>query len=66
MKVEDSIYTALSEIPEMIQNARTYIDIYRDHPDALLTRKTFDLYLAILQALIHIMQFFVDSSFREY
>jgi hypothetical protein len=49
----------------MMDSARKYISIYRDHPDQLLERKTFDLYLAILKALTHIMQFFADSSIRE-
>lgn len=49
----------------MMDSARKYIYIYRDHPDQLLERKTFDLYLAILKALTHIMQFFADSSIRE-
>jgi hypothetical protein len=49
----------------MMDSARKYISIYRDHRDQLLERKTFDLYLAILKALTHIMQFFADSSIRE-
>lgn len=49
----------------MMDSARKYISIYKDHPDQLLERKTFDLYLAILKALTHIMQFFADSSIRE-
>jgi len=63
--VEDSIFDALSDLPEMMDDARKYISIYRDHPDQLLERKTFDLYLAILKALTHIMQFFADSPIRE-
>jgi hypothetical protein len=50
----------------MMDSARKYISIYRDHPDQLLERKTFDLYLAILKALTHVMQFFADSSIREH
>lgn len=49
----------------MMESARKYISIYKDHPDQLLERKTFDLYLAILKALNHVMQFFADSSIRE-
>jgi hypothetical protein len=49
----------------MMDGARKYISIYRDHPDQLLERKTFDLYVAILKSLTHIMQFFADSSIRR-
>lgn len=63
--VEDSIFDALSDLPEMMDGARKYISIYRDHPDQSLERKTFDLYVAILKSLTHIMQFFADSSIRE-
>jgi hypothetical protein len=65
-KVEDCIFDALVEIPEAMENARRYVSIYRDHPDQYLERKTFDLYLAVLKALNHIMQFFADDSIRKF
>lgn len=49
----------------MMEGARKYIQIYQDHRDQLLERKTFDLYLSILISLKHIMQFFADSSRSE-
>jgi hypothetical protein len=48
-----------------MENARRYVEIYRDRPDHYLERKTFDLYRAVLRALIQIMQFFADGGFRE-
>ena len=66
MEVEDSIFETLSELPEIMEGARKYVQIYRDHPEHLLERKTFDLYLSILKCLTHIMQFFADSSTSEY
>jgi hypothetical protein len=49
----------------MMEGARKYIIIYKDYPDQLLERKTFDLYLSILTSLNHVMQFFADSSASE-
>jgi hypothetical protein len=48
-----------------MENARRYVKIYRDNPDHFLERKTFDLYRAVLRALIQIMQFFADDGFRK-
>jgi hypothetical protein len=48
-----------------MENARRYVQIYEDHPNQFLERKTFDLYLAVLRALCHIMQFFADDSIRK-
>lgn len=62
VEVEEKIFDALSELPEMMEDARRYIEIYKDYRNQLLERKTFDLYLSILTALNHIMQFFADSS----
>jgi len=63
--VEDVILEALVEIPEVIDGAQSYIQIYKDLRDHHLERRTFDLYLAILQSLRHVMQFFADSFFRK-
>lgn len=64
-KVEDCIFDALADIPEAMENARRYVSIYRDYPTPFLERKTFDLYLAVLKALNHIMQFFADDRARK-
>ncbi|KUJ07779.1 uncharacterized protein LY89DRAFT_352668 [Mollisia scopiformis] len=65
-KVEDCIFDALVEIPECMENARRYVSIYKDHPDQYLERKTFDLYLAVLRALSHIMQAFADDGIHRF
>ncbi|KAH7000123.1 hypothetical protein EDB80DRAFT_723213 [Ilyonectria destructans] len=64
-KVEESILDSLAQIPEVIENTRRYIEIYSELRDQHLEARTFDLYLSILKALTHIMQFFADSSFRK-
>ncbi|CZT51489.1 uncharacterized protein RSE6_12638 [Rhynchosporium secalis] len=66
VEIEDSIFDALTELPENMEGARNYINIYRDSPNQSLERRTFDLYLAILVSLNHIMQFFADSSARKF
>jgi hypothetical protein len=64
-KVEDAIVEALASIPETIEGARRYVSFYSQSREHRLEEKTFDLYLAILKALSHIMRFFADSSIRE-
>lgn len=63
--MEAVILETLAEIPEIMDDAKRYIDIYGRFRDQLLEQKTFELYLSILRALNHIMQFFVDSSWSE-
>jgi len=60
--VEEAIFDALTEFPELMEDAKDYVDIYRRTKDHRLVRKTFDLYLAILRALTQIMLFFAESS----
>ncbi|KAG8162852.1 hypothetical protein KVR01_007330 [Diaporthe batatas] len=64
-KVETIILETLSEIPEVMDDAKRYIEIYGIYRDQRLERKTFELYLSILTALKHIMQFFADSSWSK-
>lgn len=64
-KVEAVILETLAGIPEMMDDAKRYIEIYDRFRDQVLEKKTFELYLSILKALNHIMQFFVDSSWSE-
>jgi hypothetical protein len=66
IEVEDFIFEAISELPEIMEGARKYVKIYKDYPDHSLERKTFDLFLAILKSLNHMMQFFADSSASEW
>lgn len=65
-KVEGVILETLAEIPEIMDDAKRYIEIYGRYRDQLLEKKTFELYLSILKSLNHIMQFFVDSSWSEF
>ncbi|CAM1506332.1 Fc.00g059730.m01.CDS01 [Cosmosporella sp. VM-42] len=64
-KVEDAVLETLAQIPEIIDNARRYIDLYSKSRDQRLESRTFDLYLSILKALTHVMRFFADSSLRK-
>jgi hypothetical protein len=64
-KVEPVILETLAEIPEVMDDAKRYIEIYGKNREQLLEKKTFDLYLSILTALKHIMQFFADSSLSK-
>lgn len=64
-KVEDTILETLVEIPEVMDDAKRYVEIYRERQDQRLERKTFELYRSIVTALKHIMQFFADSSWSK-
>lgn len=64
-KVEDAIFEGLAEIPEILDNAKRYVEIYYKKRYSNLERKTFDLYLSILRALKHVLKFFADSSASE-
>ncbi|KAI0548227.1 hypothetical protein F4679DRAFT_551685 [Xylaria curta] len=64
-KVEDEIFEALSEIPEILEHSRRYIKIYADLRDHFLEKRTFDLFRSILRTLSHIMRFFKDSALRR-
>ncbi|KAK7964339.1 hypothetical protein PG988_011313 [Apiospora saccharicola] len=63
--VEETIFKALSDIPEIMESARRYVQTYYQNRDHSLEQKTFDLFRAILRALLHIMKFFADSKFRK-
>ncbi|KAI0183505.1 hypothetical protein EV127DRAFT_446927, partial [Xylaria flabelliformis] len=65
-KVEDEIFQALSEIPEILEHSRRYIKIYADLRDHFLEKRTFDLFRSILRTLSHIMRFFNDSALRKF
>lgn len=64
-KAEAVILETLAKIPETMDDAKRYIEIYGRFRDQLLEKRTFELYLSILRALNHIMQFFVESSWSE-
>ncbi|KAI0874100.1 hypothetical protein GGS24DRAFT_460595 [Hypoxylon argillaceum] len=65
-KVEDEIFQALAEIPEILERSRRYIMIYADLRDSFLEKRTFDLFRSILRTLSHIMRFFKDSTLRKF
>ncbi|KAI0103756.1 hypothetical protein GGR51DRAFT_251553 [Nemania sp. FL0031] len=65
-KVEDEIFQALADIPEIIEHSRRYVKIYADLRDHFLEKRTFDLFRSILRTLSHIMRFFKDSTFRKF
>ncbi|KAH8649231.1 hypothetical protein BX600DRAFT_474796 [Xylariales sp. PMI_506] len=74
-KVEEIIFEALADIPEMMENAREYLRIYDDQRHKRLEnltieffrleKLTFELFRAILRTLTQIMRFFADSSVRR-
>lgn len=64
-KVEGVILETLAEIPEIMDEAKRYINVYGRCREQALEQKTFDLYLSILTALKHIMQFLADSAFSK-
>lgn len=59
--MEEATLSALAEIPDIIRGAQSYVKVYTDRRDQSLERKTFDLFLSILKALTHMMQFLADS-----
>lgn len=65
-KVEAVILETLAEIPEMMDDAKRYIEIYGRYRDQCLEKTTFQLFLSVLKALNHIMQFFVDSPWSKF
>ncbi|KAI1130702.1 hypothetical protein F5Y10DRAFT_262851 [Nemania abortiva] len=65
-KVEDDIFQALAEIPEILEHSRRYVMIYADVRDSFLEKRTFDLFRSVLRTLSHIMRFFKDSTFRKF
>ncbi|KAK7993368.1 hypothetical protein PG989_006749 [Apiospora arundinis] len=64
-KVEEAIFESLSEIPETMESARRYVQIYYENQDQRLQQKTFELFRAILRALIQTMEFFADNRKRK-
>lgn len=65
-RVMECVFEALGDIPEAMESAQKYVLIYKNTHDHFLERKTFDLYLAVLRALIEIMQFIADNGSSTY
>ncbi|KAG5763463.1 hypothetical protein H9Q72_008453 [Fusarium xylarioides] len=62
IKVEESVYEAISEIPIIMEHAKRYVDMYRQMRDQFLEQRTIELFRAILTLLHQIMQFFLDGK----
>ncbi|KAF6813202.1 hypothetical protein CSOJ01_04713, partial [Colletotrichum sojae] len=64
-KVEEDIFKALADIPDIMETIRRYIGIYWQKPDHRFEQRVFNLFRASLKTLRHIMQFFADSKYRK-
>ncbi|KAF6809748.1 hypothetical protein CMUS01_13617 [Colletotrichum musicola] len=64
-KVEEDIFKALADIPEIMETTRRYVGIYWQKPDHRFEQRVFNLFRASLKTLRHIMQFFADSKYRK-
>ncbi|KAF6837171.1 hypothetical protein CPLU01_03283 [Colletotrichum plurivorum] len=64
-KVEEDIFKALADIPDIMETARRYVAIYWQKPDHRFEQRIFNLFRASLKTLRHIMQFFADSKYRK-
>ncbi|KAG5751774.1 hypothetical protein H9Q70_005568 [Fusarium xylarioides] len=66
IKVEESVYEAISEIPIIMEHAKRYVDMYRQMRDQFLEQRTIELFRAILTLLHQIMQFFLDGKPKKF
>lgn len=60
-----SIYEALACIPDVLDHAGTYIDIYKAHRSSTLVSKTASLCKAILTTLRLVIEFITKGSLSE-
>ncbi|EFW98416.1 hypothetical protein CMQ_4268 [Grosmannia clavigera kw1407] len=60
--VEEAVLEGLAKIPEIIDGAKRYVQIYAQQKKNRLERRTFDIYLAILRALVHMLKFILEGS----
>lgn len=65
-KVEEDIFKALADIPDIMETTRRYVGIYWQKPDHRFEQRVFNLFRASLKTLRHIMQFFADSKYRMF
>ncbi|KAH0429866.1 hypothetical protein CcaCcLH18_08148 [Colletotrichum camelliae] len=63
-KVEEDIFQALSEIPDVMESTRRYVAIWTQR-NQHFERLVFNLYRATLKSLRQIMQFFADSRLSK-
>jgi hypothetical protein len=64
-KVEDAIFQALSDIPEILERSRRYVTIYANLREHALEKRTYELFRSILRTLCHIMRFFKEGTLRK-
>ncbi|KAK1987588.1 hypothetical protein LZ30DRAFT_579789 [Colletotrichum cereale] len=62
----EAIFQFLSDIPDIMENARQTFALYREMGGHSLDRRSFELFRAVLSALTHIMQFFADSKMDKF
>ncbi|KAK1461176.1 hypothetical protein CMEL01_14812 [Colletotrichum melonis] len=55
------IFEFLAQIPDMMESSRQYMAMYRNMGGHRLDKRSFELFQAVLEALIHVMQFFLNS-----
>ena len=64
-KMRDCITETLISIPDIIQNASNYVDIYRKHPDPRLTQRSAELYKSVAIVLRQVMEYFSKDSWKR-
>ncbi|KAK1561753.1 uncharacterized protein LY79DRAFT_530827 [Colletotrichum navitas] len=62
----EAIFQFLSDIPDIMENARQTFALYKEMGGHSLDRRSFELFRAVLSALNHIMQFFADSKMDKF
>ncbi|TQN67962.1 hypothetical protein CSHISOI_07486 [Colletotrichum shisoi] len=62
----ETIFQFLADIPDIMENAKQTVALYREMGGHSLDRKSFELFRAVLKALNHIMQFFADSKLEKF
>lgn len=55
------IFEFLAQIPDMMESSRQYMALYRNMGGHRLDKRSFELFRAVLEALTHVMQFFLNS-----
>lgn len=55
------IFEFLAQIPDMMESSRQYMAMYRNMGGHRLEKRSFELFRAVLEALAHVMQFFLNS-----
>ena len=64
-EVREKVLDALDSIPETLEQADIFIEIYRSRSDKRLAQKAVALYVAILAALEHMIEWLDENVFSE-